>query len=335
MWSSQHSVGACDASGRNSTSLLDIVIVNWNAGTQLQECVASLVQSSVTGFAWGRIVVVDNASTDGSADSLDSGGLPLVVIRNDSNRGFGAACNQGATHSKADYILFLNPDTRVYPETLAHSVAFMAAPENCKVGIHGVQLIDEQGRVSLSCARFPSSQTFIGSVFGLNRLFPSRYKHHFYTDWDHQDTRAVDQVMGAYFFVRRSLFERLRGFDEQFFVYFEEVDLSLRALQDGWRSMYDATNRSYHKGCGTTDQVKSLRLFYSVRSRLLYGIKHFSAWETAKLLCVTLVFEPFVRLAAAILRGSFSQMREVTSGFAKVYRALPEIMRRREPARQV
>jgi GT2 family glycosyltransferase len=334
MGSSQHSAGARDANEGSSIPLLDIVIVNWNAGTQLQECIASLVQSSMAGFEWGRIVVVDNASTDSSADSLESDGLPLVVIRNDTNRGFGAACNQGAAHSQADYILFLNPDTRVYPETLAHSVAFMEAPENRQVGVHGVQLIDEQGKVSQSCARFPSLQTFIGSVFGLHRLFPSRYKHHFYTDWDHQDTRAVDQVMGAYFFIRRSLFERLKGFDERFFVYFEEVDLSLRALQDGWQSMYDATNRSFHKGCGTTDQVKSLRLFYSIRSRLLYGIKHFSAWETAKLLCVTLLFEPLVRLAAAILRGSFSQMKEVTSGFAKVYKALPEIMRRREPARQ-
>ena len=89
---------------------LDIVIVNWNAGDQLQRCLAT-IPANPDGYALSRVVVVDNASTDQSLAGLNMPGLPLKVIRNAENRGFGAACNQGAVDSHADYLLFLNPDT--------------------------------------------------------------------------------------------------------------------------------------------------------------------------------------------------------------------------------
>src|SRR5438094_1323064 len=96
------------------TDTLDIIIVNWNAGKPFRDCLLSIKNAKKSGFNLTRVVVVDNGSTDGSLDAIHTAGLPLTVIRNPENRGFAAACNQGAKESKADYLLFLNPDTRLF-----------------------------------------------------------------------------------------------------------------------------------------------------------------------------------------------------------------------------
>jgi glycosyltransferase involved in cell wall biosynthesis len=98
---------------------VDIVMVNWNIGRPLRDCVAALAGARHQCYSLGQVIVVDNASSDGSATDLHAAGLPLFVIRNADNRGFAAACNQGAARCSADYLLFLNPDTAVLGETLA------------------------------------------------------------------------------------------------------------------------------------------------------------------------------------------------------------------------
>ncbi len=105
-----------------------------------------------------------------------------------------------------------------------------------------------------------------GQSLGLDRSGYSIFPTHFLSEWDHCDTRAVDQVMGAFFFLRRSMFVKIGGFDERFFVYFEDLDLAVRARELGWTSVYIATARVFHHGFGTTEQVKDLRLFYYWRS---------------------------------------------------------------------
>jgi hypothetical protein len=145
-------------------------------------------------------------------------------------------------------------------------------------------------------------------------------------EWDHRDSREVDQVMGAFFFIRRSLFEALGGFDERFFVYFEEVDLSLRACELGWRTFYLSSAQAYHRGGGVTDQVKPARLFYSLRSRILYAYKHFNPWTATLVTLGTLFVEPFSRLALAIIRGSPTQVIDTLKGYALLWRAMPHAL---------
>lgn len=197
---------------------LDIVIVNWNAGQQLRECLESVVTASQNLFALDRAVVVDNASRDGSMVGLDHLRLPLVTVYNKENRGFGVACNQGAATSKADYLLFLNPDVRLQEGSLYKPLAFMERLENQDVGIVGIQLVDNVGTVSRTSARFPTVRRYFTGMLGLDRLFPVQFPSHFMTDWDHKESREVDQVMGAFFLIRRSLYETLGGFDERFCV---------------------------------------------------------------------------------------------------------------------
>lgn len=306
---------------------LDIIIVNWNAGDQLRDSLESIEAVRTNGFKLNRVVVVDNASTDGSADYLDDVDHPLVVIRNAQNWGFAAACNQGAKDSQSDYLLFLNPDTRLFEDSLIKPLVFMEQPENQKIGITGIQLVDEDSRVTRTCARFPTPGMFFSKMLGLNMLFPRCFPSHFMSEWDHGQTRDVDQVMGAFFVIRRQLFETLGGFDERFFVYFEDLDLSYRANSADWKTLYLADAKAYHKGGGTSEQVKATRMFYSLRSRILYGYKHFGWFSATFLMAGTLFVEPISRFALAIWRGSGREAKETLKGYAMLWRALPKLFR--------
>ena len=295
---------------------VDIVIVNWNTGPALKECLESIVAASRR-IRLTRVVVVDNASTDDSLRLAEQAGVLTDVVRNAANRGFAAACNQGALHSRADYLLFLNPDTRLYPETLSKAVAFMQDPGLQDVGICGVRLVDDEGRPSTAAARFPTLRVLFGEATALSRALPSLFPPHLLSARECESTREVDQVIGAFFLTRRRLFEALSGFDERFFVYFEEVDLSLRARHMGYRSMYFGEACAYHRGGLSSDQVRATRLFYSLRSRLLYAFKHFTgaaAWLTV---LMTFGIEWPARSVLALRRGG-SELAEVGHAYRRL-----------------
>lgn len=309
-------------------SLVDIIIVNWNAGSLLRDCVRSIGEAGQVGFELGQVVIVDNGSTDGSLDELASTDLPLKIIRNTENKGFAAACNQGAQGRRADYLLFLNPDTRLFADSLSAPLAFMESGRNQSVGICGIQLLDDKGMVSRSCARFPTPRLLYGWMLGLDKLLPQLFPSHLMQEWGHDTSRDVDQVIGAFFMVRGRLFHQLNGFDERFFVYQEEVDFSLRAHRLGWRSHYLAQAKAYHKGGGSSGQVKARRLFYSLRSRILYGYKHFGRVQATAVLLSTLLLEPFARVTLSLLQNSFKSTGETLSAYLMLYEELPALILR-------
>ena len=297
---------------------VDVVIVNWNSGPQLRECLQSFAAVANDDVA-ARVTVIDNASTDGSSEGLEAS-MPLAVVRNANNRGFGAACNQGAAGSEADFLLFLNPDTRLMPGSFAEPVRYLRAHENERVGIVGIQLVDADGRVARNTARAPTAWSMVGNSVGFDRLAPRLFPPHFVTEWAHDQTRTVDQVMGAFFLVRRSLFEALGGFDERFFVYYEDLDFSVRARAQGWRSVYLSTAQAFHRGQGTTEGATARRTFYFCRSRILYARKHFGALGALAVTLATLALEPLARLAAAP-RSAGDTLR----AFAMLWRDLPNL----------
>jgi N-acetylglucosaminyl-diphospho-decaprenol L-rhamnosyltransferase len=300
-----------------------VVIVNWNSGAQLRECLQSFAAVATDDVTLWRVSVVDNASTDASCDALvATASLPLALIRNAGNRGFGAACNQGAAGSDADYILFLNPDTRLMPGNLELPARYLGSAHHATVGIVGIQLVDPQGQIARNTARAPSAWSMIGQSLGLDRLGLAAFPRHFDTEWAHDETRTVDQVMGAFFFVRRTVFEALGGFDERFFVYFEDMDFAVRSRQRGWNSVYLASARAFHRGHGTTHQATERRTFYFVRSKLHYAFKFFSPLGAAAVLTVTLLLEPASRIVVA--PGSAGVTLRV---FARLWKELPAIFR--------
>jgi GT2 family glycosyltransferase len=299
--------------------MVDVVVVNWNSGHQLKACVQSVLSNAPADFS--KITVVDNGSFDGSAN-FSSDCPPIELIQTGANLGFGRACNLGAVGGSAEFLLFLNPDAGLCEGTLQKALAFMRSPSNARTGICGVQLTDAFGRVARSCARFPSVSGFLSRAIGLDRVVPR--SSHMMTDWNHSSTRTVDHVMGAFFLVRRSLFEKLGGFDEQFFVYLEDVDFSRRAFLAGWKSVYLADAQAFHAGGGTSNQVKAARLFYSLRSRLLYANKHFSKPGAALVMLFTLGLEPVSRLALALAQRSLKSLRETLAAYGLLWRWLPQ-----------
>ena len=280
---------------------LDIILVNWNAGHLVRECLASVEESDLTGIVLQRIVIVDNASTDDSLAGLAESPLPVNIIRNQQNLGFGRACNIGVQDSQSEFILLLNPDTRIQQNTLKEALQFMAEPANQKIGILGVQLLDDAEQITCSCRYFPTPLRILSRIVGINTIAQQPALNTVMPLSDHQKSHPVDQVMGAFFLTRRELYQDLGGMDERFFMYYEEVDYARRAHDMGYISYYLATTQAYHHGWGTSAQVKALRLAYNLQSRIQYGYKHFQ-WLTATLLlCATLFIEPVTRTVLTLI----------------------------------
>lgn len=308
------------------TTSVDIIIVNWNSGVQLRECLISIVATNRTGINI-NLVVVDNASTDGSIEDLGDFDLPIKIIRNTENRGFASACNQGAKESVADYLLFLNPDTLLFSDSLLIPINFMEQAELRDVGACGIQLVNERGVIEKSCARFPDFWSIFIKILGLDRLCPQFFSSYFMNEWNHGENREVDHVTGAFMLIPRKIYELMGGFDERFFVYLEDVDMSYRINKIGMKNVYLATSQAFHKGGGTSEKIKATRLFYSLRSRILYGYKHFNFFAASILLLGVLLLEPFTRIGFAIIKRSFAQLRETLKGYAMLYGTLPTLLK--------
>lgn len=301
------------------TQVADIVIVNWNSGPMLRECIESIINHR---DGVGRIVVVDNGSSDSSANLPSRLASACDIVFANRNLGFAKACNLGASRCASPFVLFLNPDARLTEPSVARVIAFMEAPEGARYGICGIKLLGRHGDVERHCANFTDTSTYLGHVLGVSGRFPRLFTPHFMRDFDHLHSRPVDQVIGAFFFVRRSLFDALRGFDERYFVYFEEVDFALRARKAGWDTYYLADATAYHYGGGTSEKVKAKRLFYSLRSRLQYAHQHFSTMGFVTTVIVTLVLEPISRLAQAGGRGSMDDVSNVLRAYLLLARNL-------------
>jgi GT2 family glycosyltransferase len=307
---------------------LDIVIVNWNTGPQLRDCLQSiLLASPATILRLCHCVVVDNASVDGSADSLEALPLPLTMIRNPENTGFAYACNQGAQLGSAEYLLCLNPDVRLFPDSLAKALLFLQEPQNERVGLLGIQLVDQTGAVQRNVAHFPTPGSLFYQMLGLDRLWPHHFQHHFMTNWDHRESREVDQVTGAFYLVRRKVFEELKGFDERFFMYFEDLDFAYRAKQAGWKSYYLADAQAFHHGGGASDQVKARRLSYVLKSRVLYVAKHFGVSAARGILLASVGMELWTRLVWSLICLSGQNFMETLRGYGIFVRTLPHLLK--------
>jgi N-acetylglucosaminyl-diphospho-decaprenol L-rhamnosyltransferase len=306
----------------------DIVIVNWNTGSQLRDCLQSIsLASPASVLRLRQCVVVDNASVDGSAEGLESLPLAVTLVQNHENKGFAFACNQGAKKGTAKYILFLNPDFRLFQDSLVKALRSLEGKRNERVGTLGIQLVDENGVIQRNVARFPTPGSLFYQMLGLDRLWPRRFPSHFMTDWDHRESREVDQVTGAFYLVRRKVFEELQGFDERFFMYFEDLDFAYRAKRAGWKSYYLSDAQALHYGGGASNQVKARRLSYVLRSRVLYVAKHFSTSAARGILLASVGIEFWTRLGWSLISLSGQNFLETLWAYGMFVRTLPRLLR--------
>ena len=224
----------------------------------------------------GEIIIVDNNSKDGIKEHLPSK-LPRVkFIFNNENLGFAKACNQGSKISSGNYLLFLNPDTILTETCLKDCISFFES--HADVGAAGVRMLDEKGNFLKESKRgLPSPSASFYKLFGLTAMFPGSktfgkyYQGHLPED----ENNIVDVLSGAFMMVKREIFEKVNGFDESFFMYGEDIDLSLRITQRGYKNYYLGKLSVTHlKGGSTTYNYKYVRDFYSAMH--LFVKKHYS-----------------------------------------------------------
>jgi N-acetylglucosaminyl-diphospho-decaprenol L-rhamnosyltransferase len=225
-----------------------------------------------------QVIVVDNASRDGSVDILRKRYPSTELIVNQTNVGFGRANNQALPRVRGRYVLLLNTDAFVSPDTLQKTVSFMDGHPRC--GVLGVKLVGEGGSVQPSCRYFPTPWNVFLASTGLKRFFPgTRLVDDM--SWDHASVRDCDWVPGSYYLVRREVIERVGLFDPRYFLYYEEVDHCRAVRQAGWSVTYYPFTHVVHIGgeSAETDaplthagrQISTLQ----TESELLYFRKHY------------------------------------------------------------
>ena len=187
-------------------------------------------------------------------------------------------------------MLFLNPDTVLLPDTLSSVLAFMDGPDGTPYGICGASVLQPDGTPGLSASRFPTLANVVTSTLRLERVVPRWAPRHMRAH-ELQTSRPVDQVIGAFFLVRRSLFDRLEGFDERYFLYYEEVDFCRRAASLGAATFFLSDAKVHHIGNVSAKRSGGRALFHSLRSRTVYATRHWPAAEVTTLVAFTLTLE--------------------------------------------
>ncbi len=254
------------------TPRLSVIIVSWNVRELLARALASLYT------AWGdagglEVIVVDNASTDGSPAMVRRRFPGVRLIANRENRGFTGGNNQGIRAARGDFLFLLNPDTEVLDNALHRLIAFAQAHPD--VGVVGPQLLNPDGSVQSSRRRFPTLPVLFLESTWLQPLAPSSLLRRYYVQ-DRPDhlTQDVDWVTGAAMFVRREVVEQVGGLDEGFFMYSEELDWCRRIRRAGWRVVYYPEARIIHYEGKSSEQVIPARHIYFQSSKVRYARKY-------------------------------------------------------------
>ncbi len=257
---------------------ISIIIVSWNVRDLLKKCLESVLLYS-QGVDY-EIIVVDNASTDGTVEMMRQDFPQVRLIANQENKGFAAANNQGIKEAKGEYILLLNPDTEFIENSLEKIVAKMQSDE--KIGVLGCKLLNPDKSIQPSVRRFPTVWSQLVILFKLHKIFPflldSYSMKDFYTTpypLLKEEGTLVDQVMGAFFCVKKELFAKIGLLDEGYFIWFEEVDFCRRAKQAGYKVVYwPVTSVVHHGGQSFAQQMTLKKQLWFFKSALRYFRKN-------------------------------------------------------------
>ena len=247
--------------------LLSIVIVNYNVRKFLEPCLHSVrkaIDLSPVLPNQTQVVVVDNASSDGSRASLPALFPWCLFLWNAENVGFSKANNQTLSLLTGRYVLFLNPDTLITGDCLDQCITFMDT--NLHAGAAGVKMLDGKGEFLPESKRgYPSAMTSFYKLSGITALLPhsKTFAKYYLGNLKDNQTQAVEILSGAFMFVRKSVLDITGGFDERFFMYAEDIDLSYRFTLAGYQNYYIASASIVHfKGESTPKDKKHKQLFY-------------------------------------------------------------------------
>lgn len=290
--------------------VLSIVIVSWNVREDLRECLQSLLRDEGSRLESGEIeiIVVDNASTDGTAEMVNLEFPRVKLLVNSQNLGYTKANNIGINHSRGKYILLLNPDTIVHQGALQALID--CAESHPEAGIIGAKLLNPDGSVQRSARSFPDIGAGLFRNTFLGRLFPNNpfVRRYLLADFGYDEVREVDWVSGAAMLVRRDLIERIGGLDERFWAYCEDVDLCWRAWQAGYKVLFCPNAVITHKVGRSSDQRLVPSLIQHHKSMWLFYLKNYR--HRYPLILFPLIgLGILIRLAGALLKVASHRLR--------------------------
>ncbi|QQS20536.1 MAG: glycosyltransferase family 2 protein [Candidatus Moraniibacteriota bacterium] len=214
---------------------VSIIIVNYRSREKTRGCLLSLQKADFSNISH-EILVVDNSETADIDSSFQAEFPEVQFLYAEKNRGMGAGNNLAATKAEGKFLLILNPDTAV--RKTAVSTLFSLLRDRPDIGIVGPKLLNPDGTLQYSCLRFPEFWTPIFRRTFLGRWAPRHLARYLMIDFDHCETRDVDWMMGSCLMIRTDFYRRAGGFDERFFMYFEDIDLCRRAWREGLRVVY-------------------------------------------------------------------------------------------------
>ena len=294
---------------------VSVILLTRNTCRQTREAIESVLASS--GSISNEIHLIDNGSTDETPRVLPTAFPVIHYRRMERNVGFARGVNMAAREAKGEFFLLLNSDARLAPDALRLAMEWMRAIPGC--GVAGAQLFHADGRKQNSIANFPSLATELLNKFLLRTLWPKRFPG---KEQEYREPVEVESVIGAFFLVRREVWEKLGGMDERFFFFLEETDFCLRARQAGFATMHLPQVRVWHgQGHTAKQDLPAARIEYW-RSRYAYFAKHRSVAARLVLRC-GLLLRLIVDSAASglVTAVTLGQSRRWREKFA-VHRAL-------------
>lgn len=264
---------------------VSVVIVNWNTRDLLRDCIASVIAQTRRSC---EVIVVDNASADGSAEMCGQEFPSVTLIRNTTNRGFAAANNQGMRVASGQYVLLLNPDTVVLDEAIDRCLSYAGAHPD--IAVVGCRVLAKDGHVQRTGFAFPSCWTLFLTLSGLARLWPrSRiFAKPQLGWWDRNTEKDLDVISGMFMLVRREAIQQVGLMDEDYFIYAEEADWCFRFARAGWRRVFYPWAQIVHVDGGgkSTSQVNVKMQVQLQKSLMIFFKKNLGRgpWAVAKVM---------------------------------------------------
>jgi GT2 family glycosyltransferase len=300
---------------------LSIIIVNYNVQYFLEQALLS-VRKAVQGID-ADVYVVDNNSSDGSVAMVADKFPEVQMIANTGNPGFSIANNQAINISHGEYVLLLNPDTVVEADTFRKCITFMDA--HPLAGALGVRMIDGSGTFLPESKRgFPSASVAFYKTFGFGKIFPrsATFNHYYLGHLSEHDTNEVEVLAGAFMFMRRTALEKVGLLDETFFMYGEDIDLSYRITQGGYKNYYlPETTIIHYKGESTKKgSLNYVRAFYE--AMIIFTKKHFtgsSAWLLVLMLQFAIYLKAGMTLASNFIKSFALPLADAVLLFVGLY----------------
>ena len=286
---------------------LSVVIVNYNVKYFLEQCLHAALKASKNIDA--EIFVVDNNSVDGSCQMVREKFTEVKLVENHDNKGFSKANNQAIHLSTGEYVLLLNPDTIVEEDSFIKCIQFM--DEHQKAGGLGVKMIDGKGRFLPESKRgLPTPLVAFYKIFGLSRLFSKskRFARYHMGHLDKEQTHEVEVLAGAYMFLRKTTLDQVGLLDEDYFMYGEDIDLSYRITQGGYKNYYFAdTTIIHYKGESTKKgSINYVKIFY--QAMVIFARKHFSKGRAdlfSVLINLAIYFRAFLAIVTRFAKSIF------------------------------